>query len=1003
MESVENPAKNSRAKTWLISISVVLLLLLGGLVWRWAAGKRLSNPAGWPTAYQAELAAPWTRGQASELPFEQLAELCRLALPGSETGLAGGYLLAENRLADHAALREKLLGQSFAVAPIGFVLSPLGFPALEWDCLLPTPQHLRAMGDSARLDEWRAFASARARALGIEVQAIAWQTPGGQSPAELLEAAHNSKRLSVLLELEAAVASGADWDSLTVGLETWTRAGLAAVWLRENPRVHHQGDSLRLAERLRSELGFTGLVILENSQQPWDERLRGVSLVASDLAPAAFADSLRRASERGHFPMEQAQETAFQLAWARAWLGEPARIEAQAWLPTATDSLLFDQIKLASICLLPDTTLDLPFAEVWKRQGTLAQVGAQEWNLAEKLAPYVPYGQVLIDPTAPNWPSLPAAEHRVVVLQPLQLAPERWAALLDWLAREAAKKPLAIVNFQNDSILPALRAIAPVVQLWGSGANERAWAMQALYGGVPMLGQMPNSAPKPQTRLRWDAPLLHAGIDPRLARLLDSLAQQAVAVGATAGIQIFAAKDGIVLYDKAFGTTKLRDSSPVSRNTLFDLASVTKIAAATLAAMRMIDLGKMSLSTTLESCFKDTRIDYTRIKADTLVRVDTLPLAKASMYRALIQRADTFHLGDTSFVAIDTMIFRPTPELNVFKIDMQSLLRHESGVNPTLPILPYYFFRARYPMDQYRITQSRYDRLMDSLRTSPFGVRFPSAALSDSLERFPEMSDSLLAPLIDSANWFHRYFSFVPDSGAAPMGRNLYLRASYRDSIWNEVKQIPIFYRKVAQYADMNMLLLQQAIDSLNGMSIDRFNKAEFYEPLGMGHTTFQPLNHFELSQIAATEDERIWRGQVLHGHVHDPTAAMFGGLAGNAGLFSTAHDLGILAQMWLNGGVYGNRRYLSQATLELFTSRQPGIERGLGFDMKGPDQSLMARSASERTYGHTGFTGTCIWVDPDSRTVFVFISNRLQISAFNWAILPYLRAAHQAIYDCMI
>jgi CubicO group peptidase (beta-lactamase class C family) len=142
-------------------------------------------------------------------------------------------------------------------------------------------------------------------------------------------------------------------------------------------------------------------------------------------------------------------------------------------------------------------------------------------------------------------------------------------------------------------------------------------------------------------------------------------------------------------------------------------------------------------------------------------------------------------------------------------------------------------------------------------------------------------------------------------------------------------------------------------------------------------------------------------RNQTLQGDVHDPTAAILGGVSGNAGLFSNAHDLGVLFQMLLNGGTYGGIRYLSPGVVSMFTTRQPGSHRGLGFDMQAY-KAICAPDASRSTYGHTGFTGTCVWVDPDRDMVFVFLSNRVHPSAKNWRLntLRVRQNIHQAVYD---
>jgi len=169
------------------------------------------------------------------------------------------------------------------------------------------------------------------------------------------------------------------------------------------------------------------------------------------------------------------------------------------------------------------------------------------------------------------------------------------------------------------------------------------------------------------------------------------------------------------------------------------------------------------------------------------------------------------------------------------------------------------------------------------------------------------------------------------------------------------------------------------------------FLEQNLYEPLGAYTTGYLPLNKFPASRIAPTEDDKSFRKSLLVGYVHDPGAAMHGGIAGHAGLFSTANDLAKLGQMWLQKGSYGGQQYFKPATLELFTGKQyENSSRGLGWarpvasDPNGPTSLF----ASQKTFGHTGFTGTCIWVDPAFNLVYVFLSNRVYPDMNNNKIL---------------
>lgn len=196
-------------------------------------------------------------------------------------------------------------------------------------------------------------------------------------------------------------------------------------------------------------------------------------------------------------------------------------------------------------------------------------------------------------------------------------------------------------------------------------------------------------------------------------------------------------------------------------------------------------------------------------------------------------------------------------------------------------------------------------------------------------------------------------------------------------------------------------------VEELARMPMDVYLDSVFYKPMGLMHTAYNPLRHFPKAQIVPTVEEDFLRKGRVQGFVHDEIAAFMGGVSGNAGLFSTAHDVGVIFQMLLDKGVCGDRRYLSRATCDLFINVQSNISRrGLGFDRPDADntsKSPCAREAPRSVFGHTGFTGTCAWADPDNGLVFVFLSNRIYPRAFdhkNLMKLDIRSRMQQAMYQ---
>lgn len=212
--------------------------------------------------------------------------------------------------------------------------------------------------------------------------------------------------------------------------------------------------------------------------------------------------------------------------------------------------------------------------------------------------------------------------------------------------------------------------------------------------------------------------------------------------------------------------------------------------------------------------------------------------------------------------------------------------------------------------------------------------------------------------------------------------RNLWVGQATIDSVMACIYNQKLRDTKAYNYSCLNFCLLLDMEQRLTGQPHDVWVRDSIFAPLGANHVCYQAAKYHPLNQIAPTEKDALLRQQLVHGFVHDETAAMQGGVSGNAGLFSNAGDLAKLCQMWLNGGKYGDVQVLSPATVELFTtSKSPTCRRGLGFDkpdMVNPDWSPTCDEASASVYGHLGFTGTVFWVDPDEEIIFIFLNNRV-------------------------
>jgi beta-glucosidase-like glycosyl hydrolase/CubicO group peptidase (beta-lactamase class C family) len=203
-------------------------------------------------------------------------------------------------------------------------------------------------------------------------------------------------------------------------------------------------------------------------------------------------------------------------------------------------------------------------------------------------------------------------------------------------------------------------------------------------------------------------------------------------------------------------------------------------------------------------------------------------------------------------------------------------------------------------------------------------------------------------------------------------------------------------------YSDLGMITLGKVVEKLAGISLDAYFKREFAEPLHLTNTMFRPDTSL-YGRIAPTEVDSAWRRALVRGVVHDENACFLGGVSGHAGLFSTAPDLAVFAQMLLNRGTYGGRRYISEGTMyEFLSRRQEGQERWLGWDMRSPRGSSAGSLFSPSSFGHTGFTGTSIWMDPDRSLAVVFLTNRVHPTRANTRLLKIRPVLHDAVIHAL-
>ena len=253
------------------------------------------------------------------------------------------------------------------------------------------------------------------------------------------------------------------------------------------------------------------------------------------------------------------------------------------------------------------------------------------------------------------------------------------------------------------------------------------------------------------------------------------------------------------------------------------------------------------------------------------------------------------------------------------------------------------------------------------------------------------------------------YSGVLQNQYIVPVAEGMFLRADYRDTMWQQILESPLRTSDSYRYSDLGFYLMQKVVENQCKQKLNQYSNAMIYKPLHLQRTSFKPLELFSKQQIAPSTVDDYWRHQVIQGYVHDMGSAMLGGVGGHAGLFSTAEDVAIIMQMLLNKGEYGGMRIFKPETIDLFTHRHPrSTRRGIGFDMKELDTGKtmnMSEKAPASTFGHTGFTGTAAFADPENNIIFVFMSNRTYPNDGNNLLnkKDIRKNIHTIIYDALV
>ena len=564
----------------------------------------------------------------------------------------------------------------------------------------------------------------------------------------------------------------------------------------------------------------------------------------------------------------------------------------------------------------------LPFKQLDLKKFASLTIGGEGKNFQQSLSKYSKFDHFEIEKAASEsahynlMKQLEDYDVVVVGLMGVTNSPKRAFGIapgdVALLRKLEQRQKVVTVLFGNAYASRFIEGLGNVVFAYENNDMTQKLSPQVLFGARPGMGILPVSVSPTFShglggymeglrRLAYGTPE-SVGMNSQTLDEIDEVVEKAIKMQATPGANVLVVKDGKVVFERSYGQLEYKNSPKVNSETLYDLASITKVLATTQAVMFLHSRGELDMDKTLG---------------------DYLPELKGTNKEDLV---------------------------------LKDVMAHEAGLKA---FIPHY------------------------------------------------------VKTVQSGQWRPEYYQASAAPGfSRPVSNDMYAVDGLRDSIWSWTVASDLLPKSGGRnryvYSDLTMYFMQAVVEKIVNQPLDQFLEQNFYAPLGLYTMTFNPFNKMSLDNIAPTEDDVAFRKRQVRGYVHDPGAAMYGGVAGHAGLFGRANDLAVMMQMMLNEGYYGDVSLLKPGTVSQFTKRQSNqSRRGWGWDKPEPEAGRGGSAgdlAPKSTFGHTGFTGTCVWADPKNDLIYVFLSNRVYPDAENKKLLSAnIRTdIHDIIYKAM-
>lgn len=694
---------------------------------------------------------------------------------------------------------------------------------------------------------------------------------------------------------------------------------------------------------LKEELGFKGLVFTDALNmkgvsafyEPGDVDLKAL-LAGNDvlLFPEDVPKAISRISEalkKGEISQDEIDKRCMKILKAKQWAGlneyKPVKL---ANLYEELNASEYDPVQRElvknSMTLVRNEDNTLPIVKANNMRIASVSVGDKDYNrFQETMDRYAKVDRFYIrkSPTkAEKTALLEKLEGYELVIVGVHKTsrsprrkfgiPEQTVSLIDAISEQFPTVATLFANPYSLAQFEASKKVNSIIIGYEDTPLAQEYAAQLIFGGIAATGTLPISA-SPSYRqgmgIQLEKPIRFEYTVPEAAGIassdlarIEELAMEGIEDHAYPGCQIFVAKEGKVIYNRSFGHYTYEEKQEVMNNSVYDLASITKISATLAAIMKLNSEGKVNLDYNL--------CDYL-----------------------------SEEIGDSS---------------DYFNMNLRDMLAHQAGLVSWIPFYQETLVKGVPRYDVYSLTESE----VYSLRVA----------------------------------------------------ENFYINKNYRDSIIQRIVTTPLRKKKEYKYSDLGYYFMQKIVEKVSGQTLDEYTAENFYQPMGLGTMGFLPRERFPMDRLVPTEYDMKFRKQLVHGDVHDPGAAMMGGVGGHAGLFSNAEDLAKMMQMYLNWGTYGGTRYIEEDVVKDFARCQfcetSDNRRGAGFDkpVRNGGSGPTCNCVSYDSFGHTGFTGTIAWADPDEQIVYVFLSNRVYPDAGNRKLIKsgIRTRIMQVIYDAV-